>query len=195
MAHFFMTTSMDRITVIIISFFLYGHLTGQNDTVFIKYNRDRHDENIYYRTDTLVFDTPNARQILYGTTVLPWTVNQQFAKNFGLYLDTVAHTTCKKENDSGPKELTVITNVLEKTGKLQIEIKYWGNCCHAFLCDVEVIENTTINLIVYGYGATYCSCTCCYGLNFSFSTLDVPEYKGLTSVMINGDKKTLKKMR
>lgn len=165
---------------------------AQNDTVFIRYDSDKYDEKVTYKTDTVIFDTPNARQILYGTAVLPWTVNQQLAKNFGLYLDKVSITECKQELGKRPDEKNQVVSVTESKDSLIIEIKLWGNCCHSFLCDLQVVDDKTINLITYGYGATYCSCTCCYGLTFHIATMRVDEYKKLETIMVNNDRKTLK---
>jgi hypothetical protein len=167
-----------KILVTILTFILTTSLTwGQADTVFIKYNKDKFEEKPNYKTDTIIFDTPNARQILYGTTVLPWTLNQQIAKGYGLYLNSVSLTPCK-QND-----------------KLTIEVKYWANCCHSFLCDLEVINDMTVNLIIYGYGATYCSCSCCFGLTYNISTMTVDEFDKLKYITINGNEKTKRKLK
>lgn len=167
---------------------------GQADTVFIKYNKDKFEETPNYITDTVIFDTPNARQILYGTTVLPMTFNQQMAKNYGLYFDTVTLTPCKQELGKKPDMINQVSTVTQDKDSLKIEIKYWGNCCHSFLCDIEVKNDSTINLIVHGYGAMYCDCNCCYGLTYHFSTMKVAEFDKLKYVIINGDEKTKQKL-
>ena len=78
---------------------------------------------------------------------------------------------------------------------LTIGIKYWGNCCHSFLCDIEVKDDTTINLIVHDYGATYCSCSCCFGLKYHFRTMKVDAFDKLKYISINGDNKTMKQLK
>lgn len=168
---------------------------GQADTVFIKYNKDKFEEKPNYKTDTVIFDTPNARQILYGTTVLPWTYNQQVAKGYGLYLDRVSMTPCKQELGKMPDMKNQVLTVNQAKDSLTIEVKFWGNCCHSFLCDIEVKNDTTVNLIVYGYGATYCSCDCCYGLTYHFTTMNVDEFEKLKYVTINGDERTKKQLK
>lgn len=165
---------------------------GQSDTVFLRYDNDKFDEKLTYKTDTVIFDTPNARQIIYGTTALPMTVNQQLAKNFGLYLDHVTITQCKQEFVKRPDEINKVISVTEGKDSLIIEIKIWGNCCHSFLCDMQVVDDKTINLITQGYGAFYCDCTCCYGLTFHIGTMRGIEYKMLETIMINNDRQTLR---
>lgn len=165
---------------------------GQADTVFIKFNNDKFEEKLNYKTDTVIFDTPNSRQILYGTTVLPWTNGQQFAKNFGLLLETATITECK---ETGKPTGNEVVNIAETDTSLSIELKIFGNCCHSFLCDLEIVNDSIVNLKYYGYGATYCSCDCCYGLTYNIEKWNFEDYKFLKSVMINGDTQTIKKLK
>lgn len=165
---------------------------GQADTVFIKYNKDKFEEKLNYKTDTIIFNTPNARQILYGTTILPWTNSQQTAKNFGIALESVTSSDCK---ESGKPTVNEVVSIAETDSTLKIEIKIWGNCCHSFLCDLEIIDDSIVNLKYYGYGATYCSCDCCYGLTYNIEKWNLEDYKVLSSVVINSDKRTIKKLK
>ncbi|MEZ4800295.1 MAG: hypothetical protein R2809_11080 [Flavobacteriales bacterium] len=71
---------------------------GQSDTVFVRYNQDKFEDKLNYAIDTIVFDTPNAREILYGTTVLPWTSSQQIAKNLVSYSAILAISECKQSD-------------------------------------------------------------------------------------------------
>jgi hypothetical protein len=88
-----------------------------------------------------------------------------------------------------------ILAIYQMKNSLNIELKYWGNCCHSFLCDIEVKNETTVNLIIHGYGATYCSCDCCYGLTYHFTTMKVDEFEKLKYIIINGDQKTKKQIK
>jgi len=185
------------LTAILILLLISPLSWGQADTVFIKYNKDKFEDIPNYKTDTIIFDTPNARQILYGTTVLPWTLNQQITKSYGLYFDSLSMTLCQQKeefwemNKSKPRVLS-INHVKDN---LTIEIKHWANCCHSFLCDIEVIDDTTLNLIIHGYGATYCACECCFGLTFHLTTLEVENFDKLKYVTINGDERTKKVLK
>jgi len=199
MAHFkTIRNDIEKLKLIatILTFILTTSLTwGQADTVFIKYNKDKFEEKVNYITDTVIFDTPNARQILHGTTVLPMTSNQQNAKNYGLYFDSVSLIQCKQELGGKPDMKNQIVRTSQNKDSLSIEIKYWGNCCHSFLCDIEVNNDTTINLIIHGYGAFYCGCTCCYGLTYHLTTMKVNEFDKLKYITINGDDKTKRQLK
>ena len=185
-----------KILATIFTFLLTPSLTwAQADTVFMKYNKDTFEEKPNYKTDTVIFDTPNARQILYGTTVLPWTQNQQIAKGYGLYLDSVSMTPCQQELGKMPDMKNQVFAVNQVKDGLTIEIKYWGNCCHSFLCDIEVKNDATVNLIIQGYGATYCSCDCCFGLTYHLTTMKVDEFDKLKFITINGDEKDKKALK
>jgi hypothetical protein len=181
-----MKTLFTFLMVVLVTSFSWG----QADTVFIKYNIDKFEDKPNYKTDTVIFDTPNARQILYGTTVLPWTQNQQIAKNYGLYLDTVSMTPCKQDLGARPNTIGEVLSVNHHNDSLTIELNYWGNCCHSFLCDIEVRDDNTVNLIIHGYGATYCSCQCCFGLTYHLTTFKGIEFEKLKYIMVNDDEKT-----
>lgn len=182
---------MKAISAIYIFLLITSLTRGQSDTVFIRYNMDISDEIPNYRTDTLIFDSPYLRQIIYGTSVLPWTHNQQKAKNFGIVLKSVTGTDCK---ESGKPSADEVVSIAETDTTLKIEINLWGNCCHSFLCDLEIIEDSVVNLVYYGYGATYCACDCCFGLTYNMDKWNFDRGKSLKSVMINGDRQTKKEL-
>ena len=188
---------MKEFLATILFFFMtvFSTFGQEQDTVFIKYNQDKWAEKPNYTTDTVIFDNPNERQLLYGTTVLPWTQKQQIAKGYGLYLEKVSMTPCEQELWERPdmKNQVLVINQIEDS--LTIEIKYWGNCCHSFLCDLEIMERTTINLLIYGYGAMYCDCTCCFGLTFHLNTMEVDEFHKLKYITINGEERTKKQLK
>ena len=165
---------------------------GQADTVFIKYNKLGTEAKLSYTTDTLVFGSPYLRHVIYGTTVLPWTENQQVAKGFGIDLRNVTSSDCIESEEHGGDQVVAIT---ETDTSLKIEIKIWGNCCHDFLCDLEIVEDSIINLVHYGYGATFCFCDCCYGLVYEFDKWKFDEYELLKGVMINTDRRTMMKLK
>jgi len=181
-----------------IFFTLLGlNLLGQKDTVFIKYDLDDIPDKMHYKTDTVFFETPMRRHILKGTTVLPWTHNQQIAKNFGLSFDKVSQSDCKKQvTEFSPKELpNQFNSIINTDSELIIDINISDNCCYSFLCDIAVVNGSTINLIYYGYG-TYCDCDCCFGLTYKLSKDAIyPDLKKITSVIINGNTKTLKQIK
>lgn len=187
MAHFNDDNEIMKTLATILIFLMTATLAwGQADTVFIKYKKDELEEMLNYTTDTIIFDTQNTRQILYGTTVLPWTYNQQVAKGYGLYLDSISMVPCEQGLGKMSDMKNQVLSVSQEMDSLTIELKYWGNCCHSFLCDIEVKNDTIVNLIIHGYGATYCSCDCCYGLIYHLTTMKFDEFDKLKYVTING---------
>lgn len=181
-------------TLFYIFFFIISiSSSGQQDTVFIKYNLDNDQDKIVYTTDTVLFATPMGRHILKGTTVIPWTHNQQIAKGYGFYFDNVTKSDCKKDA-TAERIPTKINSIVNKTNELIIDINISDNCCYSFLCDIQILNESTINLIYYGYG-TYCSCDCCFGLTYKLTKEDVPELTKIKSVMINGISKTMTEIK
>jgi len=185
---------MKKLSIVLIFISITTSVLGQldNDTVFLKYNKDIYKEKPNYNIDTIIFDTPMARQILYGTTVLPCTRNQQIAKGYGLFLNSVSITPCYENDKLLNSEIIAIA---ANKGNLTIEVKYWGNCCHSFLCDLEVKNDTVLNLIIHGYGTTYCSCDCSFGLTYHISTMKFFELDKLKYIMINGEEETKNKIK
>ena len=49
-----------------------------------------------------------------------------------------------------------------------INFKAVENCCSEFLCEAEVIDNATLNVIYNAYGS-HCSCNCLYSMSFKSS--------------------------
>jgi hypothetical protein len=133
------------------------------------------------------------KQILIGTTILPSTHNQMRARGYGLYLYKVTKSNCQGdayENWNSDK----INAVINTDSTLIIDINITDNCCYEFLCDISVDSTGILNLIYYGYG-TYCSCECCFGLTFHLEKEKSPDYSGIKAVMINENRKTIKRIK
>ena len=173
---------------------------GQQDTVFVRYNIADYDEPIFYKTDTILFSERAFmidRDMLIGTRVLPWTSKQQYAKNYGLYLQNITLEPCEDNGETYFMEKDEITSIIEIGDSLNISIKVVDNCCFSFLCDVDVIDEKTINLITHGYG-NWCACLCCFTLTFHFEKIEFGEYTKyakLENIIINGQENTRRKIR
>lgn len=168
------------------------------DTIFIKHDSDWTGEKLRYVTDTIIFKSGMRRNILVGTTVLSGTGNQYNAYwSYGLSLKKVAKTDCQKSAEEyegqGGKTHNQINSITATDSSLSIDITFFDNCCYDFLCDVAIVDETILNLVYTGYG-THCDCDCCYGLIYQLSKEKNNNYKKLKQVMINGNRKTLKKL-
>jgi hypothetical protein len=179
---------------IILFVLLFSSITtvwAQSDTVFIRHNQSEYDQPIEYTVDTVIFGGSNMRTLLYKTTLLPETRNQQYAKNYGLFIDSVAIAPCENSaSRERPDYINKVNSIVSTKDSFFIQIKFWGNCCHQFLCDIEIADDSTLNIITIGYGM-YCSCDCCYGLNLYFEPLHkiFEDFNKLKYITINGDER------
>jgi len=194
-----MRCTMFILIVFIFTVDLYGQqnedLTKYQDTVFIKHNKDWTIDKLNYITDTVIFETGMRRHILTGTAILPWTMNQEVAKGYGLYFNKVSRSNCQKDEYeySGVIEDSIYSINTTDTS-LAINISIYENCCYDFLCDISVDSMGILNLIYLGYG-TYCFCNCCFGLDYHLSVLKYKDNLEIKAVMINGNRKTLKQLK
>jgi hypothetical protein len=181
------------IGLFLLLFFATVQLRSQSDTVFIKHMEDPLSDQSKYKTDTVVFDSFFKSKVLYGTMVLPQSVKQLTLYDSGLSLDAVSIEECNK-NDFEPPSKDEILSIKESSDSLIVQILLVGNCCHSFLCDAEIVDNTTVNLITIGYG-TYCSCLCGYNLTCYFSKDGSGKYSKLKDIIIDNNSETRKRLR
>jgi len=159
---------------------------GQSDSVFIRKNTMPFSEKAVYITDTIVFETPNARNILIGNTILTQTLNQQIAKGYGLFFEEFKVKDCR--NSEIPKPNKVI-NIERNKNEWIIKILVYSNCCQDFLADISIENDNTLNFIFYNYGM-YCSCSCPFELTYKIRIMEFEDLKKLKFLTINGETKT-----
>jgi len=180
------------IWVLLAAFAAHGQVAM--DTVFIKKNATPFDSMVVYEIDTLLFDSPLARHILIGTTVLVGSPGNEAVKNFGYNLFKLESTSCKGELDGPPKAGSDrVVHVIRTDSLWTVELNITSNCCHSFLGEIEVVDGSILNLIYHGYG-TYCFCECCFGLTYWIYREKFVDPKDITRFMINGDRRTLNKI-
>lgn len=172
---------------------LTANTFSQYDTVFIKQSDSRSYDKLIYSTDTILFSSSMTRNIITGTTILPWTHNQQNAKGYGIYFETVTKTECKNSGKEVYFSNDKINSIINTDSTILVDITIYDNCCYDFICDISVDSLGVLNLIYHGYG-TYCACNCCFGLVFSLKKTDHMENMDIHSIRLNGDNKTLKKI-
>lgn len=168
-------------------------LFAQQDTVFIKKSKDSTSDTLIYETDTIIFNSSLTRNILFGTTVLPWTHNQLNAMNFGLHFEKVTKSDCQSHGEEVYSAKDKINYIEITDTTLIIDVNIYDNCCYDFLCDISVDSTGTLSLIYHGYG-TFCACYCCFGLTFHFSRTKSPENEEIKAVVLGEDKRTFKKL-
>lgn len=166
-----------------------GTLSAQFDTVVVSYS----DRSGAHMADTMIVQEFRPSTILIGTTVLPASdKNMDSRWQYGYALSEMHLTPCRtSEEDPGANEVMAISST---DSSFTIELKIASNCCHAFLGEIEIVDDTLLNLVYHPYGS-FCSCMCCFGLTYDITRFPDEEYHPLAAVMINGDRRTLKRLR
>lgn len=177
------------VTCILISLKCFGQ-----DTVFIKNDSEKFKNKLDYKTDTLIFESAVHRHYLTGTTILPATNGQMHAHEYGLWFTKLTKTDCQHngENEKGAPDR--INSIISNDTSIIIDISIYDNCCHSFLCDISVEDESIINLAYIGYGS-YCFCGCFFGLTYTLNKVKTDDLKKIKSVMLNGNRKTLKNLK
>jgi len=199
--------------IFVFIFVLYGlAASAQYDTLILKRNLANDGSKPRYQIDTYADDGKMTYPpFLVGTTVLPGTSNQQGLKNFNLLLDSVRLTPCineppivedNSEDTSFAEKHSSIFSIsdhfriqsitLTKTN-LSIDINIWENCCHHFLCDATLLNDSVLSLVYYPYGHSYCSCDCCFGLTYFFNFMggQEAEFEKIKWVIIDNRRETI----
>lgn len=176
-----------RKLVFVITVLSFQMFYAQNDSVFIRKTVDPFSENPVYKTDTIVFNTPNARNILIGNTILPQTSNQQVAKSYGLFFKAFSVEDCE-HNQSLPEPDKIVEIKRSKT-EWVIKVLVYTNCCQDFLADIIVDNEDTLNLMFINYGM-YCFCSCSFELTYKFRIMGFEDLKKIKYLSINGETKT-----
>jgi hypothetical protein len=86
----------------------------------------------------------------------------------------------------------IINEVIHNDSILSVDFNFRDECGSDFLCEVELVDNNTLNLIYHQFGA-YTSCLCCYGLKYNFNII-IEDQNGsepnIEFITINGKEKT-----
>lgn len=161
---------------------------SQRDTIIITYPNDP-TYLVKTGNDTIFIDTPTDGNILFGTTIIPVTSNQVGLYGAGLWLDNLVDSPCNSSKE--PSGIDNITSSTSNDSILTISLEITSNCCHNFLGDAELVDNSILNLVYIGYGGN-CACYCCFGLTYTFrKEYPNPDIE-ISHIMINGDRTTLK---
>lgn len=156
------------------------------DTIFVRADRYPMMDGQQYRTDTIVID-PNDHEFLIGTTVLRGSDLNRFAAENGYELRTVSVVPC-----SGPVLNPIpnhIESIIVKENALQANLSINANCCHSFLGEITLVDDSILSFIYHGYGEV-CTCDCCFGLKYEIRKWKSGA-KPVLYAMINDDRKTL----
>lgn len=126
---------------------------------------------------------------LKGTTVLRWSGKyRQTLYQYGYYLDELNSSTC----DNGGKRQEELEDAIlvasQSDSTVTISISKVANCSDAFLGEIEIVNDSIINLVTHEYGGRS-TCICCFGLDFIIKTEGLN--KEINYTMIDGNRNTL----
>jgi hypothetical protein len=136
-------------------------MAQQDDTLFVRYDSHSTD-SVEYITDTLFRKTSFGPHFLFETEWITNTRDQLDARGFGLLPSTVESECIDKGIEAGENK---IITLIKTDSSIVANYKVATNCCFAFLCDMEIIDSTILNLKYIDYG-TLCGCTCYHHLLF-----------------------------
>ena len=129
---------------------------------------------------------------LKGTTVLTGSDKNALSDYvYGYRLTDITSSECQIEVlPEGTYNIEEkVTGVSKTDSSYTISINISGNCAHAFLGEIEIKNDSIINLISHGYGGNS-TCMCCFGLTYTIAW-DPTASKKVTHAMINGISNTM----
>lgn len=128
-----------------------------------------------------------------GTQVIPMSSKSSNVRwETGMYLDSIILDPCNETERPNYQENGKLEKFEITDSSMQISIKIMATCCLEFLCEVDMQDSSTINLIYHPYGIP-CACGCCFGLTYVFKNLSHKEDNqhekliNLQYYIINGD--------
>jgi hypothetical protein len=133
------------------------------------------------------------RYELKGTTVLNGSdKNWKIRWEQGLWLRDIHASPCQGSEERMPKP-KINSIVFSGDTAVSVDATINSNCCHAFLGELEVVEDSILSLTYIGYGSQ-CACDCCFGLTYVIDIDRSEDYSPdkLMYVMVNGMRETLK---
>lgn len=132
--------------------------------------------------------TDGNQDVLVGTTFLPYSNKMIGLLNQGL--EPISFEILERCDQSVSVDTTMsdvntkITAIQREANTLTIDLVINANCCHHFLGEAE-ISNDTLKLFYTSYGG-FCGCTCLFKLRYVFDTTLELDYQLLQYVAVEG---------
>lgn len=161
--------------------FVFGQQV-EMDTVFVKRSVGENE----FIIDTITIPAgKSSTQVLTGTTFLPYSDNMIGLLNHGLSpVSLTIIEECDQNFDpKSAEKYPFFRKVSRDSNQLIIDVTIVSNCCHNFLGEATVLDDT-LKLIYTAYGG-FCSCTCCFTLRYIFDTTFEADYHMLKFLTIN----------
>ncbi len=136
-------------------------------------------------------------RVLIGTTVLKSSEKNMTALYaHGLILDQIKSSDCMQTEHEGPTGSKIVKIEVLDDSLLTIEALIDANCSYNFLGEIDVVDDSIINLDYHGYGG-YAQCNCCFGLTYTIRTSKNWDFKPekVKYVMISSLRQTKKRIQ
>ena len=128
---------------------------------------EKHKESISEKIKSIDSEevvAPKGNQLFEGSVKL-----QHLQIVHGYRLKSVLVQSCDdhlgEPNLDDDKRISAIS-IKENT--FEIEFSVVENCCSDFLCEAEIVNESTLNILYHAFG-THCSCACKFEMKYSFT--------------------------
>ena len=154
------------LVITIVNLISFEAFTQPPDTVFLKYNAGSYD-TLIYEIDTLFKKVPFGPNYIFESDWITNSSNQLGVLGYGIHASSI-EAECKKNKRRIELRENKLVNWVKTDSSLIFEYEVVENCCYSFLCDMEILNEKTLNLIYHGYGSI-CGCTCVHNLKYELS--------------------------
>lgn len=133
-------------------------------TSFITFSQSQNTQD-FIILDSELIPTPEGDIIIKGHRALPWSESLDSANVMGVFLDSIQLSPCDHNADQG-RENNKIIKTSELDSSIIVHTSIISNCCREIAGDLQIENDSTINLIFYAYNGDYCECDCCFQLDY-----------------------------
>jgi endo-alpha-1,4-polygalactosaminidase (GH114 family) len=165
--------------------YTFSQFDGSKDTLFLIHKGKKG----ILSSDTLIKKSRlRVHNILFESEILSNTRNQMECRGYGLYLDSVNDYCVSDKYELVNNKVKAFS---QTENRVILAYQVVENCCQSMLYDMEVIGDSTLNLLYYSYG-THCGCNCVYDMRFEIgiSFLDderEQNFKKIKNISLNGE--------
>ncbi len=129
-----------------------------------------------------------------GSQVFSESVKLRYLRYDGYFLQKVQVSPCEESGDGtqDPNDDKKIKSISFKDNTFTIEFSVVENCCSEFLCEAELVNTSTLNIVYQAFGRE-CSCNCKFTLKYTFEINDFREQIGekrtpISHIQFNNDR-------
>ncbi|QHI36624.1 hypothetical protein IMCC3317_19870 [Kordia antarctica] len=121
-----------------------------------------------------------------GSQIFDESVKLRYLRTVNGYrLTAIKVDECEDSDDSieVANSDKTISEITFKEDSFSITFSAVENCCSAFLCEAEIIDKATLNIIYHPFGR-HCSCNCKFEMEYTFTFDDALEEIGQKRTVI-----------